>query len=104
LSPETVARHFAQDASPAKANLIATTQGAIRGASFDEKVSAAAWETRPSWVIVAEQDHMIDPNLPRDLAKKIGAKMTSLPSGHVPMVSMAPDVANVIIEAANSIK
>jgi pimeloyl-ACP methyl ester carboxylesterase len=104
LSPETVARHFAQDASPARANLLATTQGAIRGANFDEKVGAAAWETRPSWAMVTEQDHMIDPNLLRDLAKKIRAKVTSLPSGHVPMVSMAPEVANVIIEAANSVR
>jgi hypothetical protein len=78
--------------SPASANLIAATQGTIRGASFDEKVSAAAWETKPSWAIVTEQDHVIDPNLLRDMAKKIGAKVTSLPSGHVPMVSMAPEL------------
>ena len=104
LSPETVAQHFAQDVSPEQANLIAVTQGAIRGASFDEAVSVAAWEAKPSWYIVAEQDHMIDPGLERDFAKKIDAHVTSLPTSHVPMISRAQEVAQVIIEAAESTK
>ena len=104
LSPETVARHFAQDVSPEQANLIAATQGAIRGANFDEAVSIAAWETKPSWYIVAEQDHMIDPGLQQDFAKKISAQVTSLPTSHVPMISRAQDVAQVIVEATEAIR
>ena len=102
LSPETIAEHFAQDVSPEQASLIAVTQGAIRGASFEEAVSVAAWETKPSWYIVAEQDHMIDPRLQQDFAKKINAHVTSLPTSHVPMISRAQDVAQVIIEAAET--
>ena len=30
---------------------------------------------------------MIDPGLERDMAKKIGAHVTELPTSHVPMVS-----------------
>ena len=104
LSPETVAQHFAQDVSPAEANLIAVTQGAVRGANFDEKVSVAAWETKPSWAIVTEQDHMIDPHQLRDMATKIKAKTTSIQSSHVPMLSKPREVADVIIDAANSSK
>ena len=104
LSPETVAQHFAQDVSPEQANLIAVTQGAIRGVAFDEAVSVAAWATRPSWYIVAEQDHMIDPGLQQDFAKKIDAQVTSLPTSHVPMISRAQEVAQVIVEAAQSIR
>jgi pimeloyl-ACP methyl ester carboxylesterase len=104
LSPETVAQHFAQDVSPAEANLIAVTQGAVRGANFDEKVSVAGWESKPSWAIVTEQDHMIDPNQLRDMAAKIKAKTTTIQSSHVPMLSKPQDVANVIIDAANSVK
>ena len=73
--------------SPEQANLIAVTQGPVRGAAFDEAVSVAAWQTRPSWFIVSEQDHMIDPGLERDLAKKIDAHVTELPTSHVAMVS-----------------
>jgi pimeloyl-ACP methyl ester carboxylesterase len=104
LSPETIAQHFAQDVSPEQANLIAVTQGAIRAANFEETVSTAAWKTKPSWYIAAEQDHMIDPGLQQDFAQKIGAQVTSLPTSHVPMISRAQEVARVIIDAAKSIK
>jgi len=63
-----------------------------------------AWESRPSWYIVAEKDHMIDPAAQREAAKKIKATVTSLPTSHVPMLSRPQDVADVIIAAASSIK
>lgn len=85
-------------------NLIAVTQGAVRGVNFEEPVSTAAWQTRPSWYIVAEQDHMIDPRLEMEFAKKIKAHVTSLPTSHVPMISRPQEVAAVIVEAAESIR
>jgi pimeloyl-ACP methyl ester carboxylesterase len=48
LSLETVAEHFAQDVSPEQANLVAVTQGAIRGTSFEEAVSTAAGGASPA--------------------------------------------------------
>lgn len=104
LSPESVSKYFAQDLSPAQTNLIATTQGAVRGANFAEPVSVAAWEGKPSWYIVAEQDYMIQPDAQRAFAKKIKARVTSLPSSHVPMVSKPRQVADVIAAAADSIE
>jgi pimeloyl-ACP methyl ester carboxylesterase len=103
LSPETVARDFAQDASDQEKVLIAATQGAVRGANFEEKVTNAAWETKPSWAIISEQDRMIDPRLLRDMAARINAKVTSVPTGHVPMATRPKDVADVIVAAAASI-
>jgi hypothetical protein len=47
---------------------------------------------------------MIQPDAQRALAKKIKAKVTSLRASHVPMLSQPREVANVIIDAANSIK
>jgi pimeloyl-ACP methyl ester carboxylesterase len=104
LSGETIAAHFAQDLPAAETNLITVTQGAIQRASFEEKLTVAAWQTRPSWYIVAEQDLMIQPDAQRAAAKKINAKVTSLAASHVPMLSRPQDVANVIIEAADSLK
>ena len=103
LSPETVAKDFAQDVTAEEANLIATTQGAVRGANFEEKVTVAAWTSKPSWYIVADEDRMIQPDAQRALAKKIKATTTSLPTSHVPMVSKPKDVADVIAAAAKSI-
>jgi pimeloyl-ACP methyl ester carboxylesterase len=104
LSATDIAQNFAQDVSPAQKNLITITQGAVRGKNFDEKLTSAAWQTKPSWYIVAEQDRMIDPAAQRDAAKKIKATVTALPTSHVPMVSQPKAVADVIIAAANSIQ
>jgi pimeloyl-ACP methyl ester carboxylesterase len=104
LSGETIASYFAQDVSPAEANLITVSQGAINGASFAEKLTSAAWQTKPSYYVVAEKDYMIQPDAQRAAAKRINAKVTSLATSHVPMLSKPREVARVIIEAANSIK
>jgi pimeloyl-ACP methyl ester carboxylesterase len=103
LSPDAIATYFASDVPAAQANLIAITQGAVRGKNFEEKLTKAAWQTRPSWYIVAERDQMIDPAAQREAAKRINAKVTALPTSHVPMVSRPKDVADVIIAAASAI-
>ncbi len=104
LPPEAVARYFASDLPAAQANLIAVSQGAIRGKNVEEKLTKAAWETKPSWYIVSENDQMIPPAAERDMARKIKATVKALPTSHVPMLSRPKDVADVIIDAANHIK
>jgi len=104
LSPEAVGKYFADDVPAAQANLIAVSQGALRGKNLEDKVTKAAWETKPSWYIVAEKDQLIDPAAQRDMAKKIKATLTALPTSHVPMLSRPKDVADVIIAAANHLK
>ena len=103
LSADSVRKNFAQDVTPAEANLIATTQGAVRGASFGEKVTVAAWTAKPSWYIVAGKDRMIQPAAERALAARMKATTTELSSSHVPMVSQPARVAAVIVAAAASI-
>jgi pimeloyl-ACP methyl ester carboxylesterase len=104
LTPEGVAQDFAQDLPATQTKVMAATQGPISGKSFEEKVSAAAWKTKPSWYVVAEKDRMIQPDLERAMAKKIGAKTTSLPTSHVAMLSRPKDVAAVILKAAEAVK
>lgn len=103
LADEDIAKYFAPDLSPTDANLLAVTQGPINTAAFGEKVSVAAWRTKPNWFIVAENDQMIPPSLERDEAKAMHAKTTFLPSSHVPMLSHPKEVAGVIIQAAERI-
>ena len=78
-------------------------EGPIFGKTFDEKVSNAAWKSKPSWYIVAERDRMIQPDLERAMAKKIHAKVTVLPTSHVPMLSRPREVAAVILAAAGAV-
>lgn len=102
LSPEGIARHFAQDLPEAETRLMAVTQGPIRGANFEEKVTVAAWKTRPSWFIVSERDLMIPPALQRANAERISARVVSLSADHVPMLSKPSEVAATIIAAAEA--
>lgn len=98
--PEAAMREdFAQDVPAAQAAVMTATQGPIQAKAFADKVSNAAWTTKPSWFIVASRDRMIDPSLLRAMAKKINAKTTELPSSHVPQQSRPAEVAKVILDA-----
>lgn len=75
----------------------------IRGKNFDEKVTRAAWQTKPSWYIVASNDHMIDPGQQRAMAAKIKATTSEFPTSHVPMVSRPKEVVEVIAAAVERV-
>jgi pimeloyl-ACP methyl ester carboxylesterase len=62
----------------------------------------AAWQTIPSWYLLAQEDRAILPELQRFMADRIGAKTTEIRASHVPYISRPREVANLIIEAANS--
>ncbi|WP_295958716.1 alpha/beta hydrolase [Rhodoferax sp.] len=102
LTQEGVAQHFAQDLSASATAVMTATQGPIQAKAFEQKLTVAAWKTKPSWYIVSEKDHMIQPDLERALAKKINAKTTSLAASHVPQQSQPAKVAAVILEAVRA--
>ncbi|TPL96123.1 alpha/beta hydrolase [Mesorhizobium sp. B2-3-10] len=104
LSAEGVAKYFAQDLPPAEIGVIAATQGPAFSGIFDEKLTAAAYETKPSWYIVARHDRMIPPAAEAAMAKAIGAKVTELPTSHVAMLAKPREVADVILAAVDSVK
>lgn len=47
---------------------------------------------------------MIPPDLERAMARRIGAKVTTLPTSHVPQQSRPADVAKVILDAVQTVK
>jgi pimeloyl-ACP methyl ester carboxylesterase len=104
LSGPAVAKYFAQDLPPDEISVVAATQGPSFAGLFDEKLSAVAHESKPSWYIIAEQDGIIPPDLEASMAKAIGAKTTSLASSHVAMLSHPEQVVEVIMAAADSVK
>lgn len=104
LSDKAVAEYFAQDLSPQDIKVIAATQGPAFSGIFDEKITEAAYETKPSWYVVADNDRMIAPDAQRAMASAIKAKTTELAASHVVMLSKPDEVAAVIIDAANGAK
>ncbi|AFY21349.1 alpha/beta hydrolase [Pseudomonas sp. UW4] len=101
MTRQGMATGFAQDLPTAQTDIMTATQGPIRASAFGDMTTAAAWKGKPSWYVVAREDRMIQPDLQRAFAKKIGAQVTEVEASHVPQQSRPADVANVIIQAVH---
>jgi pimeloyl-ACP methyl ester carboxylesterase len=98
----TILSVFAPDVPTAQAQLMAATQGPIFNHCLADKVTTAAWHTKPSWWVVSGQDQVIPAALQQATAQQIGATVSISPeSSHFVMVSHPNDVAAAIIAAAN---
>jgi pimeloyl-ACP methyl ester carboxylesterase len=94
---------FAGDVSESELAVMAATQKPIATGIFGEPAAAVAWKTIPSWFIVASQDHAINPDLERFMAKRMKAQTIEVASSHVPFVSKPAEVLRVIESAAASV-
>src|SRR6201998_259946 len=91
LLPEGI-DSFAGDLSEQEKKLVWATQCVPAPNLFDAKVEGTAWKSKPSWYIVAKNDHTIQPDCERFLVKRMGATTTEVASSHVVMLSQ-PKVA-----------
>ena len=74
---------------------------------FNEQMLTAdqvAWRSKPSWYVLATQDHTVHPDLQRWVSSRMGAKVTEVASSHVPMLSQPDVVIGVIREAAAAVQ
>ena len=99
LTRKGVHESFVPDIPAAERELVYETQGDWNSTFLSERVTTAAWKTKPSWVIIVD-DRMVPPEHERATAKRINATAVTLNSGHVPMLSQPRAVADVIIDAA----
>lgn len=100
LSIEGWIKDAGQDLPEAEARLLAVLQPPLPASTFADRISKAAWESRPSWYIVSSQDRVVSVELERMFAKRMGATTTELDAGHLSLLSQPEAVAAVIIEAA----
>ncbi|WP_210521303.1 alpha/beta fold hydrolase [Hymenobacter terricola] len=103
MTPKGFKEDFAQDLSAAELELMIATQAPLPFTTLQGKISQAAWETKPSWYIVASNDRTINPDLQRTMAARMHASTTTVASSHVPMLSQHEHVAAVIVEAAGKL-
>ena len=92
-------RQLAQDLPKEESDLVYAVQGPLAARCFDDKISTAAWHTKPSWYIVASEDRAIPSAVQSDSARRMKATTLTLASGHVPMVSQPDKVADFILKA-----
>ena len=101
LTRKGIDEDFVPDLRAAERSIVYATQGPWNSTCFADKVSVPAWTTKPSWFIAAANDRILPPEYEQTVAQHIHASMTSLATGHVPMLSRPKQVAAVIIEAAD---
>jgi pimeloyl-ACP methyl ester carboxylesterase len=103
LSEKGMNDDFVPDLAPVDRFNVFATQGPWAKKALSDKVSKAAWKTKPSWVIIDKQDRMVHPVLQRDQAKRIKATTLELNSGHVSILSHPKEVATFITQAARTL-
>ncbi len=95
--------YFAGDLSEQEQQLVWATQVTPAPDLFSRNAPGTAWKSKPSWYIVANDDHTVHPELERFAAKRMGATTYEVDSSHVPMLSQPGLVLDVIRAAANGV-
>lgn len=84
--------------------MLTATQRPISAACITVPVSRPLWKDLPSWLLVAEQDHMIVADNQRFMAQRMQARVHSHPVDHTPLVTAPAVVLEVLREAAAAVQ
>jgi len=102
LTRDGVHKYLAQDLPQDEAELVYITQAPLADRCLSDRVTNAAWHSKPSWYLIATHDHVFPPALQQDVAERMGAEVLVLESSHMPHLSQPNAVANFIANAAAS--
>ncbi|MFG2025459.1 alpha/beta fold hydrolase [Streptomyces sp. NPDC048825] len=103
IKAEAFPEIFAADVPTAVTKVLAAAQRPLAAAAFEETAAAAAWQTKPSWALVAGADQAINPEVERFGAKRAGATVVELEgASHAVAVSQPKEVADLIRDAVRA--
>src|SRR5882757_9768021 len=101
LDPAQFHEYFAADLSAEQAAFMARSQVLNYGDNFKAVITAAAWRSKPSWMLVAAADRTINPDLERWYATRANShKVEVSGASHAVYASRPKEVAALIEEAA----
>jgi len=103
LPERAFADAFAPNASQDEQAILAAVQRPINVACIGVPVARPLWQDRPSWVLIAEDDRMINPETQHFTAERMGAHARTLPVDHAPLVTSPADVVDIILAAAHDV-
>ena len=95
---------FCADVQEGEARVMAATQKPLASTAFSGSIPSPAWKTIPSWYLVSQEDHAINPDLERFYAKRMGAHTSEIKASHVAFISHPKVVAELIEQAAKAVK
>lgn len=104
LDKTKFAASFAADVSPEKAEFMANSQVPWGLDALNGAVTQPAWQSKPSWYLVATDDRMIPPAAQRAMSKRAGATVKEVAGSHAVYVSNPGAVAELIRKAAKSVE
>ena len=94
---------FAADVPAPVTKALSVSQRPLSTSVFDETAATAAWQTKPSWALVAGADEAINPEVERFGAKRAGATTVELEgASHAVAVSRPKEVADLIRDAVRA--
>jgi pimeloyl-ACP methyl ester carboxylesterase len=101
LDPAQFHEYFAADLPAEQAAFMARSQVLNLADNFKAVITAAAWRSKPSWMLVAGADRTINPDLERWYATRANSKKVEVSgASHAVYVSHPKEVAALIEEAA----
>jgi pimeloyl-ACP methyl ester carboxylesterase len=99
LSPTGMRDDVAPDLSPAQAAVLVAEQGPLANKAFTDRVTVAAWRSKPTWYVVAGNDRTVPIALERMVAQRMHAKTITIPSSHMVIISHAAELTSFITTA-----
>ncbi len=103
LDKAKFAESFAADVDPDTASFMADSQVPWGVEALGGTISEPAWRTKPSWYLVATEDHMIPPTAQRAMAQRAGSTVVEVDGSHAVYVSQPQAVASIIENAATGV-
>ena len=100
--PDTFQADFAADVPKAIVQFMAISQAPITTDSFSDKTTIAAWSQKPSYAVVSQGDHMINPELERFMADRAKSQTIELRGSHAIFLSHPKEIAALIETAAKA--
>jgi len=91
---------FAGDLSGSEAAFMADSQVPWGVAALQGSITEPAWRVKPSWYLVATDDHMIPPHAQRAMSERAGSVVVEVRGSHAVYVSQPGAVAGLIKQAA----
>ena len=70
--------------------------------ALQETVRSPAWAAKPSWYLIATQDHMIPPAAQRAMAGRMRATTIEVDASHAVYISKPAEVASLIEKASSN--
>ncbi len=100
VDPASFRSLFAPDVPARTAARMASAQRPVSLAAIQEKSTAPAWKTLPSWYLIGRQDEVISPDAQRFMAARADAHTVAINASHVSFMSHPAAVTRLILRAA----